>query len=261
MNWPLETRRRAVAAHRGGQTNADIARTLQVPTGTVSWWVHQERSKHGGLPGPHRSSCHRCDGDELDRPAYAYLLGLYLGDGHIVLPKQHRVPNLSISCSNSWPGLMDAAEVAIRAVLPYNSVCRVRAKGCTGVKVYSKHLPCLFPQHGPGRKHTRPIVLEDWQREIVHAHAWELVRGLIHSDGSRTKNWAQRTVDGVTLRHDYIRYEFTNKSADIRSIYTDALDRLGTRWTASSRRGDVVTISVARRECVASMDEHVGAKY
>jgi hypothetical protein len=24
-----------------------------------------------------------------------------------------------------------------------------------------------FPQHGPGRKHERPIVLEPWQLEIV----------------------------------------------------------------------------------------------
>src|SRR3954469_14295206 len=26
--------------------------------------------------------------------------------------------------------------------------------------VYSSHLPCLFPQHGAGKKHERPIVLE-----------------------------------------------------------------------------------------------------
>ena len=30
-----------------------------------------------------------------------------------------------------------------------------------------QHWPCLFPQHGPGRKHERPIVLEHWQRVIV----------------------------------------------------------------------------------------------
>ena len=30
-------------------------------------------------------------------------------------------------------------------------------------KSTSKHWPCLFPQHGPGRKHTRKIELEQWQ--------------------------------------------------------------------------------------------------
>ena len=40
---------------------------------------------------------------------------------------------------------------------------------CAVVRVYSNHLPCLFPQHGPGKKHERAIVLESWQQEIVDA--------------------------------------------------------------------------------------------
>ena len=45
-----------------------------------------------------------------------------------------------------------------------------------------------FPQHGPGRKHKRPIVLEAWQQAIVEAHPWQFLRGLLHSDGCRTIN-------------------------------------------------------------------------
>jgi hypothetical protein len=30
----------------------------------------------------------------------------------------------------------------------------------------------VLPQHGPGRKHERPIVLTAWQRELVAAHPW-----------------------------------------------------------------------------------------
>lgn len=261
MNWPQETRQQALTACRNGQSNASVARALGIPKGTVAWWLHQDRATRDALPGLHRSTCHRCDGDELDNGAYSYLLGLYLGDGHIVRPKQHRVHNLTIACSDTWPGLMDAAEAAMRAVLPYNSVCRVRARGCTSIKVYSRHLPCLFPQHGPGKKHDRPILLADWQQQAISAHGWCLIRGLVHSDGSRTLNWAQRTVDGEQRRHEYIRYEFTNKSADIRDIYTGALDRLGVDWRASSRRDGVHTVSVARRASVALMDEHIGAKY
>jgi hypothetical protein len=35
------------------------------------------------------------------------------------------------------------------------------------IKSYSKHWPCLFPQRGPGPKHTRKIELEEWQAIII----------------------------------------------------------------------------------------------
>ena len=110
--------------------------------------------------GKHDPKCPRCDGRALDEQAYSYLLGLYLGDGHISHYSEHRVPNLMVTCADSWPGLMDDCEQAMRAVFPDNSVCRVRRTGCRNVKVYSKHLHCLFPQHGPGKKHERRITLE-----------------------------------------------------------------------------------------------------
>ncbi|WP_042395785.1 hypothetical protein [Streptacidiphilus carbonis] len=261
MNWPPETRDRALTACRSGKTNA-VARALGVPKGTVAWWIHQDRAERGALPGARRSTCHRCDGDELDGAAYAYLLGLYLGDGHIVLPKKHRVHNLSIACTDTWPGLMDAAEAAMRAVFPHNSVCRVRARGCTSVKLYSKHLPCLFPQHGPGMKHTRVIALDGWQQQIVDAHPWPLIRGLIHSDGCRVTNWTTAALaDGSTKRYEYPRYIFTNKSDDVRRIFSDTLDFVGVGWRTSRRGSDPYHVSVARRASVALMDEHIGAKY
>ncbi len=54
----------------------------------------------------------------------------------------------------------------------------------------------MFPQDGPGKKHERPIALEPWQQEIVDAHPWEFIRGLIHSDGCRITNWTTRLVAG-----------------------------------------------------------------
>ncbi|MBB4855083.1 hypothetical protein HNP40_002475 [Mycobacteroides chelonae] len=30
---------------------------------------------------------------------------------------------------------------------------------CVDVAMYSKHWPCLFPQHGPGRKHSSDDIL------------------------------------------------------------------------------------------------------
>ncbi|CAL9417539.1 hypothetical protein SUDANB2_01773 [Streptomyces sp. enrichment culture] len=237
-----------------------MARRLQVPLGTVGYWKHLDRASRGESPGRHAPKCPRCDGRPLDEAAYAYLLGLYLGDGHISHYSAHRVPNLMITCTESWPGLMDACEQAMRAVFPENSTCRVRRTGCRNVKVYSKHLHCLFPQHGPGKKHERRIALEPWQRAIVDARPWEFIRGLIHSDGCRVTNWTTRMVAGERKRYAYPRYLFSNKSDDIRGLFTRSLDRVGVEWSTLARGSDPFTVSIARKASVALMDARVGAK-
>ncbi|WP_052869456.1 hypothetical protein [Streptomyces niger] len=254
-------RHKPLSLLRSGHRNADVARELNVPLGTIGYWLHVDRDKRNACPGRPLPRCPRCDSSALDESAYAYLLGLYLGDGHIIQYSQHRAPSLMITCAESWPGLMDACETAMRAVLPDNSVCRVRRTGCRNVKVYSKHLWCLFPQHGPGKKHERRIVLETWQQEIVDAHPWDLIRGLIHSDGCRITNWTTRTVAGERKRYEYPRYLFTNKSDDIRKLYTDTLSEVGVQWSVLARGSDPFNVSVARRASVALMDAHVGPKY
>ncbi|MET7653222.1 helix-turn-helix domain-containing protein [Streptomyces sp. NPDC005486] len=255
-----EVRQKAVTLLRNGTRNADVARQFNVPLGTVSYWKHMDRAKRGECPGRTHPPCPRCDGD-LDSPAYSYLLGLYLGDGHIIQNRAMRVPSLCISCADAHPGLMDECERAMRSVFSGNSVCRVRRKGCHEVKLYSKHLWCLFPQHGPGKKHDRPIVLEPWQQAIIDAHPWEFVRGLIHSDGCRITNWTTRMVGGERKRYEYPRYFFTNVSDDIRRLFTDTLEKLGIEWTHCTRNGNPYNISVAKKAHVALLDTHVGPKY
>lgn len=257
-----ELRHKAVALIRSGVSNAEVSRRLGLPVGTVSYWIHVDRVKCGEAARRRPSLvCPRCDGRVLDRAAYAYLLGLYLGDGYISHYAKHRTPSLQISCDDVYPGLIEDVEATLRRVFPHNSPCRVRGKGCHHVKVYSRHADCLFPQHGPGKKHERPIVLEPWQREIVDAHPWEFIRGLVHSDGCRITNWTTRVVGGVRKRYEYPRYFFTNVSADIRRLYCDALDRVGVEWKVTRRGGRPYNMSVAREESVALMDLHVGAKH
>lgn len=128
----------------------------------------------------------------MEESSYAYLLGRYLGDGHIVHgPRDVYV--LAIACSDDWPGLMAAARQAMAAVMPASSVCGVKQTGCTMIKSYSKHWACLFPQHGPGRKHQRKIKLAQWQEVIVRRYPGEFARGLFHSDGWRGVNRVRRT--------------------------------------------------------------------
>lgn len=118
-----------------------------------------------------------------------------------------------------------------------------------------------LPSARTGKKHERRIILKAWQREIVDAHPWEFVRGLIHSDGCRITNWTTRLVGGERKRYEYPRYFFANKSDDIRKLLSDTLDRVGVEWTTLARGSDPFNISVARRASVALMDAHVGPKY
>ncbi|MFF9317755.1 helix-turn-helix domain-containing protein [Streptomyces sp. NPDC014735] len=257
----LEVRQKALTLLRSGAKGADVARQLNVPRGTVSYWLHMDRFKRGECPGSHHPTCHRCDGADLIGSAYAYLLGLYLGDGYVSQYARHRVPNLVITLDDSWPGIQDEAETAMREVFPDNATSRVRRAGCHNIKVHSKHLLCLFPQHGPGKKHDREIALEPWQQMVVDSNPWDLIRGLIHSDGCRITNWTTRLVAGERKRYEYPRYFLANKSDDIRKLFGDTLTAVGVQWTTLARGSDPFVISVARRASVALMDAHVGPKY
>lgn len=51
--------------------NADVARRLNVPAGTVGHWKHPDRARRGECPGAHNPECPRCDDSPLDAQAYA----------------------------------------------------------------------------------------------------------------------------------------------------------------------------------------------
>ncbi|MEU4212048.1 transcriptional regulator [Streptomyces sp. NPDC026206] len=257
--YDFETRKHALALVSQGDSLNSVSKQTGISRHAIRSW----QTRVEPLPRA-TTECARCCSaphQPTESAAYVYLLGLYLGDGHIIHYRKHRSPSLSIACGDKWPGLIEAAAKAIRTVFPDNKVCRVRSTGCTYVKMYSKHLPCLFPQHGPGRKHERPITLEPWQQELVDTHPWEFIRGLIHSDGSRITNWTTRVVNGEVKRYEYPRYFFTNTSKDILKLFTDTLDKVGVEWKTTYQSRRAQNISVARRASVALMDTHIGPKY
>lgn len=168
---------------------------------------------------------------------------------------------LRIACADAWPGLIEQCRAAILVVRPSDKVYVLQRQGCVAVTSYGRHWTCLFPQHGPGKKHERRIALEGWQQEIVDAHPWEFIRGLIHSDGCRITNWTTRMVGGVKKRYEYPRYFFTNKSDDIRRLCTDTLTKVGVQWTILARGSDPFNVSIARKDSAALMDAHIGPKH
>jgi len=231
-----------------GWNDSQISRATGINRTTIREW------KHRGPPGrrrSHRASlCFICDGNPLDEPAYSYLLGLYLGDGYI--SREPRTYRLRIYQDLRYPELINLARSSIARVRDGDlaRVSLVRCVGGVAVSAHWNHWPCLFPQHGPGMKHQRPIVLADWQNAIVEAYPRQLLRGLIHSDGCRVINrvWGDR--------YRYPRYLFTNTSRDILQIFRDACGAIG----VEHRNSKPNTISVARRSSVASLDAFIGPK-
>lgn len=227
-----------------------IAAATGVPYSTVLRWRAGETGAFGDQPAtrPWRPP---------DAWSYAYLLGLYLGDGHIAI--WGRSPCLRVFLDGVYPGIVEDCQMAIRLTTMggSSSIQFQRNSRVNVVQSGWKRWPEAIPQHGPGRKHERPIVLADWQEAIVDAHPGPFIRGLIHSDGCRTVNrFKKRLPCGRVAEYAYPRYFFSNLSPDIRRLFCEVCDRLGVKWTLSNPRN----VSVSHRSGVAILEELVGPK-
>lgn len=238
-----------------------VAARLGVPLPTVRDW-HAGKVPYHSRPTPTGRRpilCSTCKQPEhrLDQlgPAYVHLLGLYLGDGNIAAHRRG-VFRLRIFLDKKYPRIVDECIEALQAVVPGNKVhALLTPSNCYSVSSYARLWPCLFPQHGPGAKHTRPIFLADWQLRLSERWPEQLLKGLIQSDGCRFVNTGRGG-----WRHP--RYAFRNVSTDITSIFCSACDCLGLRWTASfpTNESAAVSIYVSRKADVARLDEFVGPK-
>ena len=248
MTRPQRELQAAQALIAEGLNDCEIGRRLNIPRGTIRDW------RHGKVPnfshsGGHVGDCPCCEGGAIDAPWYSYLLGLYLGDGWIT-EMQRGVYKLRIALDLNYIDIIDECAEAMRCMRPdvEMKVGFAHKPGCVEVFAHWKHWICLFPQHGPGRKHLRTIELQPWQGWLVLQHPKSLLRGLIHSDGCRDKN----VVNGKS----YPRYSFSNNSEDIKRIFCNACDLLGIRWTRPSDKA----IAIARRSDVLRLDGFIGPK-
>jgi hypothetical protein len=158
----FDAARRLIAA---GVNDCAISRQLGVPRPTVQDWRRRPQIRPRTVSAS--SSC----GVSHDLPgllatAYCHLLGLYLGDGCI--SRCRRVWRLRITLDKKYPRIIDGCRESIDLLMPgQRASIEPQPTGCVVVSLYSKHWPCLFPQHGPRKKHLRPIRLEPWQEVLV----------------------------------------------------------------------------------------------
>jgi hypothetical protein len=194
----------------------------------------------------------------INAEAYCYLLGLYLGDGHLVLGRRSSA-FLRLTLDERYPGVIEEDAQATEDVIPDSPVRRYKFGTARRLILQASHpvLPFAFPQHGRGKEHSRLIALEPWQETLTTDHPRSFLRGLIHSDGCRTTNTVRvRSRNGHVTTYEYTRYFFSNESSDIIELFTAHCELVGARCTRSSRRN----LSVSSRTSVAILDSFVGPK-
>jgi hypothetical protein len=245
--YPHAVKAAALDLIAAGHNDCEVARRLRIPRTTVRDW---RRPTYAGKPAT--TICPRCWRPSWRRinfsePDYCELLGLYLGDGHIV--RTGRSDRLRIYLDPRYTQIIADAAALLRRCFPEHSVGIFRsAKGTTKiVSLYCTHLQCLFPQHAAGQKHLRKIRLEPWQSEILKREPWPFLRGCIRSDGCMFVN--------RTGPYSYVSYDFSNHSPDILGLFTLACDLVGVEYRAYAQ-----CVRINRRASVALMQEHVGGK-
>ena len=160
-----ETVAEALRLAEGGLNNCEISRRMEVSRPTIREWragrlphSFKRRPLLYGRPTESGLCCPRCGSGNhrFDRlsTAYVYLLGLYLGDGCISAGARN-VFRLRIALDMKYRGIVDECAASMQAVVPWNKVhCQLTPKNYVEVHAYSKSWPCLFPQHGRGKKHS-----------------------------------------------------------------------------------------------------------
>ncbi len=178
---------------------------------------------------------------------YAELLGLYLGDGHVSLVRQ--TPRLRLTLDTRYPGIVEEAADLIDRVVLDSKVCRRYSHEgrMITLSAYHSHWTCVLPQHGPGKKQDRPILLEPWQQHLVARAPWAFLRGCIRSDGCVFVN--------RTGKYAYESYDFSNRSRDILGLFVSTCDLVGVQCRVYEKH-----VRIYRRSSVALMLEHVGRK-
>jgi hypothetical protein len=157
--YPLAKYEEAMAMLAKGLTLRSTSELTALSRSTLREW------RDLGPPGNRRGLAGECpirDSSIINEAPYAYLLGLYLGDGCLsegrrgVISIAHR-PGQAVPQSHR--GMRSRHR--LHATHPDRFVWGTHRPGYVEVRADWKHWQCFFPQHGPGEKHERRI---RWKR-------------------------------------------------------------------------------------------------
>lgn len=239
--------RRIRMLHARGLSSYEVARRLGIPRTTV--WNSIHRPPHRRLRTAWYAEVPRPRPGTRRGNLYAYVLGMYLGDGCI--DRAGGSFRLVLYLDARQPRVLHDSRVALTTLVPTRRVGTVRRAGnCVALSVYYKAWEDLIPQHGPGKKSQRRISLRPWQRRIVARHAKAFLKGLLDSDGCR---FIHRDKRGG---YAYVRYSFDNESADIRELFMQTCRRVGIHYTRPRER----TVAVNRQADVRALEALCGPK-
>lgn len=163
--------------------------------------------------------------DDIWCENYAYLFGCYLSNGYINLHNaKYNIFKIRIYQNSLYNNLIEEHKQALsllcnNAVYKYvNEETNLAEVGC-----YSQNIDKFFPNYQSGPKHLQPLVLTEWQLEILDRYGIAFIRGMMQTDGSRS-------VTG----NNFIRYNYTNCSKDIISLFTVVLDKYNLEYVVST---------------------------
>lgn len=242
-------REHALALIRSGLNDCQVARRTGIARTTIRDWRRPRYQPRDS--GYQRVICPRCwtpsPPMSFEFGDYAELLGLYLGDGYVV--HLARTCKFRLFLDSRHAAIVHESRDLLARCFRHNAVGTAfgHEGRMTILSVHSSHMPCIFPQHGPGMKHLRQIVLEDWQDEIIAREPWRFLKGCIRSDGCSFIN--------RTGPYEYLSYQFSNHSSDIIGLFCETCDGVGLEYRRYAR-----AVRINRRPSVARLKDKIGVK-
>lgn len=193
------------------------------------------------------------------KESYSYILGFYLGDGCL----GHVKNSFTLMIVNQSDRHETNQRIAenIKIIFPTKNVMVRKRKeaNCAVISMTSLRLDEMFP-HGKGSKHTRKIVLRDWQKEIVKLFPENFIKGMMESDGCR---YVPRKKECPT----YVIYQFANCSLDLHGFLQEAAAQIGLEFTFRARKSNgekdrtqMFLTSFNKKTSVELLDSFVGIK-
>jgi len=232
MKYSVEQVERAKSLKNEGRNFSEIARIMNIPRPSLKYFFNE---KHKSKRGINKIIDYSYIIDNKLVKEYSYILGLYLGDGHIT--NMGRTYRLRIALDYKYDNLNDFAKEMLKRLFPDNKINILNVDNSWIVlSVYNKYIiKGLFPQMGDGKKHFRDVSLKDWQWNIIDYNY--LLLGLFHSDGCYYLN---------SKKNKY-SYQFSNKSKDLINIFKMCCEHLNLKYYFSNhytKESFSITISV-----------------